>query len=299
MDENREVVNNAMPGWLVVAGVILAIVSIAGLGFAWYDSNQVQMAEQANGQLKTAEQNTAQQVATLEQKQKQSDATNVQLQSDLDVVTKKLRLTQGDLKKARDEAAQLAAQVRDDDAQKLTQLDSDVKNQLATKASTDELNKDLTTVNGNVSGVKTDLEGTKNDLKMARSELGTLIARNHDEIDTLRRMGERDYVEFTVQGRNKPQKIGNISVELRSVNTKRNQFTVALIVDDVRTENKDRPLNQPIVFYPHGTHQADEFVVNTVGKDKIRRLHQHAEEPNQHHHRNCIGQLALRELTVP
>ena len=269
MDENREVVNNAVPGWVVVAGVILAIVSIAGLGFAWYDSNQVQMAEQANGQLKTAEQNTAQQVATLEQKQAQSNATNVQLQSDLDVVTKKLRLTQGDLKKARDEAAQLAAQVRDDDAQKLTQLDSDVKNQLATKASTDELNNDLTTVNGNVSGVKTDLEGTKNDLKMARSELGTLIARNHDEIDTLRRMGERDYVEFTVQGRNKPQKVGNISVELRSVNTKRNQFTVALIVDDVRTENKDRPLNQPIVFYPHGTHQADEFVVNTVGKDNI------------------------------
>jgi hypothetical protein len=184
-------------------------------------------------------------------------------------VTKRLGLTQGELKKARDEAAQAASQVRDEDAQKLTQMDSDVKNQLATKASTDELNKDLTTVNGNVNGVKADLEGTKNDLKMARSELGTLIARNHGEIDVLRQMGERDYLEFTVQGRNKPQKIGNITVELRSINPKRNLFTVALIVDDVRTENKDRALNQPIVFYPHGTHQADEFVVNTVGKDKI------------------------------
>jgi hypothetical protein len=269
MVENPEVVNNGTAGWLVPAVVILAILSIAGLGFAWYDSNRLQMAEQANGQLKTAEQNTAQQVATLEQKQAQADATSVQLKSDLDVVTKRLRLTQGELKKARDEAAQVAAQVRDEDAQKLTQLDSDVKNQLATKASTDELNKDLTTVNGNVNGVKADLEGTKNDLKMARSELGTLIARNHEEIDVLRRMGERDYLEFTVQGRNKPQKVGSISVELRSVNTKRNQFTVALIVNDVRTENKDRALNQPIVFYPHGTHQADEFVVNAVGKDTI------------------------------
>jgi hypothetical protein len=269
MVENPEVVNNGRPGWLVPAMVILAVVSIAGLGFAWYDSNQLQMAEQANGQLKTAEQNTAQQVATLEQKQAQADATNVQLKSDLDTVTKRLRLTQGDLKKARDEAAQAALQVRDEDSQKLTELDSAVKNQLAAKASTDELNKDLTTVNGNVNDVKADLEGTKNDLKMARSELGTLIARNHEEIDVLRRMGERDYLEFTVQGRNKPQKIGNITVELRSVNPKRNLFTVALIVDDVRTENKDRALNQPIVFYPHGTHQADEFVVNTVGKDTI------------------------------
>jgi hypothetical protein len=269
IDNPETEVGSGTPRWFVPAVVILAVVSIAGLGFAWYDSNQVQMAELANGQLKTAEQNTAQQVATLEQNQKQADATNVQLKSDLDVVTKRLRLTQGDLKKARDEAAQLAAQVRDDDAQKLTQLDSDVKNQLATKASSDELNKDLTTVNGNVNGVKTDLEGTKNDLKMARSELGTLIARNHEEIDTLRRMGERDYVEFTVQGRNKPQKVGTINVELRSVNLKKNQFSVILVVDDVRTENRDRMLNQPIVFHPHGTHEADEFVVNTVGKDKI------------------------------
>src|SRR6516225_7376387 len=113
MVENPEVVNNGTAGWLVPAVVILAILSIAGLGFAWYDSNRLQMAEQANGQLKTAEQNTAQQVATLEQKQAQADATSVQLKSDLDVVTKRLRLTQGELKKARDEAAQVAAQVRD------------------------------------------------------------------------------------------------------------------------------------------------------------------------------------------
>ena len=78
---------------------------------------------------------------------------------------------------------------------------------------------------------------------MARSELGTLIARNHEEIDVLRRMGERDYVEFNVD-RSKPQKVGAFTVELRSVNTKKNQYTVALIVDDVRTEKKDRTVNE-------------------------------------------------------
>jgi hypothetical protein len=262
MDNNPEVaeISKGTPGWLVPVVVILAIVSIAGLGFAWYDSNQLQMARQASGQLKTAEQNTTQQVATLEQRQAQADATNTELRS-LGVV---------------------AAQVRDEDAQKLARLDTDVKNRLATKASTydvknqlaakastDELHKGLTTVNGNVNGVKTDLEDTKNAMKMAHSELGTLIARNHEEIGVLRRMGERDYVEFTVQGRNKPQKIGDITVELLSVNPKKNQFTVVLVVNDVRTENKNRLSNQPIVFYPHGSHQADEFVVNTVGKDKI------------------------------
>src|SRR6266478_3848281 len=50
-------------------------------------------------------------------------------------------------------------------------------------------------------------DATSEDLKMARSEMGTLIARNHDEIDQLRRLGERDYIEFTIVGRNKPQKV--------------------------------------------------------------------------------------------
>ena len=88
-------------------------------------------------------------------------------------------------------------------------------------------------------------------------------------MDVLRRSGERDYVEFTITGRNKPQRIGNISAQLRSVDIKKNKFTVALVVDDLNTEKKDRTVNEPIVFYQNGSHQADEFVVNSVSKDKI------------------------------
>jgi len=269
MAENVEVVQtNKTPGWIISAVVILAIVSIAGVGLAWNESARMQdMQAELSGQIKSGQTDINQKFATLEQKQSQADAATAALQSDLGVVTKKLRVTQGELKTARDEAAQ----IRDDAQQnqeKIAEVDSNVSNvktELATKASSDDLN----TTNGTVSAVKTDLDGTKKDLQMARSELGTLIAKNHDEIDTLRRMGERDYVEFTVDGRNKPQKVGSVTVELRSVNTKKNQFNVALTVDDVRTEKSNRTVNEPIVFYPRGSHQADEFVVNSVSKDKI------------------------------
>jgi|HubBroStandDraft_4_1064222.scaffolds.fasta_scaffold81510_2 hypothetical protein len=266
IDNSEQVVDHGTPGWVTAAIVILAIVSIAGLGLAWHNSTELQQAQQSfTGQMKTAAQANSQEVATLEQKLTQANSTSTGLQSDLGVVEKRLRVTQSDLKKARDEEAK----IREEDAQKLAQMDTDVKSQLATKASTDELNNDLNTVNGSVNNVKTDLEGTKNDLKMARSELGTLIARNHEEIDVLRRMGERDYVEFTINGKNKPQKVGAITIELRSVDTKKNKFTVALTVDDNRTEKKDRLVDEPVVFYPRGSHQADEFVVNSVAKDKI------------------------------
>jgi hypothetical protein len=264
IDNSDQVVeeNHGTQGWVTAAIVILAIVSIAGLGLAWHNSTELQQAQQTFGtQMKAAEQNSSQQIAGLEQKLAQANATSTGLQSDLGVVEKRLRVTQTDLKNAREEEAK----IREEAAQKLAQMDTDVKNQLATKASTDDLN----TVNGTVTTVKTDLEGTKNDLKMARSELGTLIARNHEDIDVLRRMGERDYVEFTINGKNKPQKVGNVTVELRSVDTKKNKFTVALTVDDIRTEKKDRTIDEPVVFYPRGSHQADEFVVNTVGKNKI------------------------------
>jgi hypothetical protein len=264
IDNSEQVVeeNHGTPGWVTAAIVILAIVSIAGLGLAWHDSTELQQAQQAfSGEIKTAAQNSSQQAAALEEKLTQANATSTELQSDLGVVEKRLRVTQSDLKKSRDEEAK----IKEEDAQKLAQMDTDVKNQLATKASTDDLNA----VNGSVNNVKTDLENTKNDVKMARSELGTLIARNHEEIDVLRRMGERDYVEFTIQGKNKPQKVGNVTVELRSVDTKKNKFTVALTVDDTRTEKKDRTVDEPVVFYPRGSHQANEFVVNSVAKDKI------------------------------
>jgi len=257
--------SHGTPGWVTAAVVILAIVSIAGLGLAWHNSTELQQAQQSfSGQIKTISQNDSQQVAALEEKLTQANTTSTGLQSDLGVVEKRLRVTQSDLKKARDDEAKIHEE-RDADAQKLAQMDTDVKNQLATKASTDDLN----TVNGSVNNVKTDLEGTKNDLKMARSELGTLIARNHEEIDVLRRMGERDYVEFTVDGKNKPQKVGAFTIELRSVDIKKNKFTVALTVDDTRTEKKDRTVDEPVVFYPRGSHQANEFVVNSVAKDKI------------------------------
>src|ERR1700719_5127771 len=209
IDNSEQVVegNHGTPGWVTAAIVILAIVSIAGLGLAWHNSTELQQAQQAfGGQIKTAEQTSTQQIATFEQKLTQANATSTELQSDLGVVEKRLRVTQGDLTKARDEEAK----IREESAQKLAQMDTDVKSQLATKASSD----DLTAVNGTVNNVKSDLENTKNDVKMARSELGTLIARNHEEIDTLRRMGERDYVEFTVNGKNKPHKVGAITIEL-------------------------------------------------------------------------------------
>ena len=173
------------PAWTLPAMVVLGLIAIGGLAVGWSASSKLDGTQQAvAAQLKTAEQTMQQDMASLKDRLAQDEKTNTDIQGDLKVVTGKLKITQGQLKKAREEASKL----NDATTEKLTALDTSVHSELATKATSD----DVKTVDTKVVGVKTDLDATREDLKMARSEMGTLIARNHDEIDQLRRLGERD-----------------------------------------------------------------------------------------------------------
>ena len=262
MSEERIVETTSTPGWLLGVMALLGIVAIVGLGFGWSASTKLDSTQQAVAtQLKTAQQSMQQDMASLKDRIAQDEKANTDLQGDLKVVTDKLKITQGQLKKTREESSKLNTET----VQKISELDTSVKGELATKATTD----DVKTVDTKVVAVKTDLDKTREDLVLARSEMGTLIARNHDEIDFLRRQGERDYVEFSITGKNQPQKIGNVTVELKGVNEKRNQFNIAMTVEDKRFEKKNRALNEPIFFYTSGTRMPEEIVINKVGKDQV------------------------------
>jgi hypothetical protein len=240
------------PRWVGLAVILLGATSLLGVGVGWTALNQAKSVGQS------AESSLKQSNDALSQRLAKSEETNQQLQSDLKVVTDKLNVTESDLVAARQQTK--AAVVAYD--RKLTGLKTDVSTQLATKASNDDVSK----LNGDVNGVKTGLDATNNNLQMARSEMGTLIARNHDEIDQLRRMGQRDYYEFTVTRKAAPQRVGSIEVELRDTNTKKNQFSINVLADDKDFEKKNRSVNEPIFFYTGGSRAALELVVNKVSK---------------------------------
>src|SRR5437660_5104196 len=262
MSEDQMMDVKGSSSWQLPAIVVLGLIALGGLAFGWSASSKLDSTQQAvASQLKTTQQSIQQDMSSLKDRLAQDEKANTDLQGDLKVVTDKLKITQGQLKKARAESAKL----NDETNQKVTALDTSVHSELATKASSD----DVKSVDTKVVGVRTDLDTTREDLKMAKSEMGTLIARNHDEIDQLRRLGERDYVEFTITGKNKPQKVSNVTVELKGVNEKRNQFSLAMTVEDKRFEKKNRAMNEPIFFYVSGTHIPEEVVINKVSNDTI------------------------------
>src|SRR6266850_926050 len=240
------------PRWVGLAVAVLGGISLLSLGIGWSALNQARGIEQ-NTQAFIKQSNDA-----LTQRLAKDDEINQQLQSDVKVVTDKLNVTHADLVKARKQNKNATVAVD----QKVTNLATSVKAELATKANSEDVNR----LNGDVTGVKSDLDATKNSIQMARSEMGTLIARNHDEIDQLRRMGQRDYFEFTVQRKSGATKVGTIQIELKATNTKRNRYTINVLADDNSFEKKDRSVNEPIFFYTGGTRAALELVVNKVTK---------------------------------
>jgi hypothetical protein len=132
---------------------------------------------------------------------------------------------------------------------------------------------DLSNVKTDVGGVKTDLGKTQNDVAGALSQLqsmkgdlsdhSTLIARNHDELEILKHMGDRNYYEFTLaKGQKKP--VGTVSLELRKADLKHSRFTLDIYADDKRYEKKDRNINEPLQFYSGKDPQLFEIVVNTI-----------------------------------
>jgi hypothetical protein len=251
-----------LPTWTLPALIVLALVGLAGLWMAWSASGTARdTREVLTREIQSMKQTYDKNIDSLRDDMRQAEKTSSDLQGDLGVVTKRLQITRGALQKAREEAEQ----ARQDASAQLAEMDSQVEHELATKATTDEIKS----VTGQVGVVRTDLESTKKDLQMARSEMGTLIAKNHSDIETLRRLGERDYVEFTIAGRNKPQKVGDFTVELRGTDPKKNQCSLAIVIDDKRTEKRNRPVNEPIFFYAHGAHQPMEVVINQVEKSKV------------------------------
>jgi predicted nucleic acid-binding Zn-ribbon protein len=262
MSEENVMETRSGSSWQLPAIIVLGLIAVGGLGFGWNASSKLDSTQQAlAADVTKAKESLQQDVSSLKDRIAQDEKANADLQGDLKVVTDKLKITQGQLKKARQEATKL----NDETKQTISALDTSVHTELAAKAGTEEVK----TVDNKVTQVGTDLNSTKEELKLAKSEMGTLIARNHDEIDQLRRMGERDYVEFTIAGKNKPQKVGNVTVELRSVNQKRNQVNIAMTVEDKRYEKKNRAVNEPIFFYTSGTRLPEELVINKVGKDQI------------------------------
>jgi F0F1-type ATP synthase membrane subunit b/b' len=217
---------------------------------------------------------------------KLEESTNVSTQSNRRTV-EQLR---DQLERARRQASLAAGEAKDEALKKVDetraaleaaqersrqQLSSDiskVKESADTQFS--QVGNEVTAVKGDVATTKSELEKTVADLKRATGEIdghSVLIATNGKELAALQALGERNYVQFTIQkSKNKqPQKVGDVGILLKSADPKKNRFTIELTADDKTVEKRDRVVNEPLQFMTSKAKQPYELVVNDVKKDTI------------------------------
>jgi len=264
MSEFQETrIESATPRWVGLAIGALGLISVVGLGVGWSALSKSSSIEQST-QASLKQQNDA-----LTARLTKEEDQNQQLQSDLKVVTDKLNVTQEDLVKARKQSSAAVASY----GKKISGIESNVNavnSQLATKASTEDVNK----LNGDVTGVKNDLDQTKAKLERATGDMGVmsgLIARNHDDVEELKRRGDRNYYEFTLQKSKTPERVGPVSIALNKTDQKRSKYTLTVLADDKSIEKKDKTSGEPVQFYVKGSsHSAPyEIVVFDVNKNQV------------------------------
>jgi len=250
----------------LVAGGCLALIGLQGYGIMSMRSTMEERVASVERELQTT--------------QKQDNAKLTQLSTDLDVVVKRMGITSQELQQAnaiaeklKQENAQTAQRLRREiaakaDSKAVIQLKEDASNKLTEIQQ--EASTKIASVSGDVQVVRTDLDVTREDLATSKRDLSGLIARNSTELGELRRRGERDYIEFDINKSKQFERIGDVLLQLKKTDVKKQKFDVAINADDSSILKKDRTANEPIAFLVGRDRLRYELVVNYVDKDRIR-----------------------------
>lgn len=114
-----------------------------------------------------------------------------------------------------------------------------------------------------------EIDAERADLASARTDLGGSIARNHDQLVSLERRGQKNYFEFDLYKNKEYRREGPLSVRLRKANVKHQYADLMLIVDDRDVTQKHVNLYQPVQFYEPDLGQPVEVVINSITRNHI------------------------------
>jgi hypothetical protein len=260
-DPNTYVESSSLPRWVLVLFVIAFAVS-GYLFYANYQGRQIAAKAATDADAKTQ---------ALAAEVDKTNSRIADLKGQLDVTSQKLGLTEDELARARGLSQTIKKQQEESDTQLRQQIGA-VQQDTTTKIGA--VSTALTGTQSDVAATKADLEATKSKLQTTVGDLGVqsgLIATNHDEVEELKRLGERDIFEFTLSKSTKgPTHVGPIQVALKKVDDKKFKYTVNVVADDKTIEKKDRTVGEPIQFYVRGARAPYEIVVFDLTKDSAK-----------------------------
>ncbi len=260
-EESYRYESTGTPRWIAVLfGVVIA--ALAVIGVAGY-STQSRMSQDL------AEQQKQNKVLTAQLEQANSRIAD--LKSQVEITTQRMGLTQSEIAKAKSRAETIVKEQQAADQKLTAQLSQ------AQKENEEKIGAVATEVGGakkDIEATKTDLEATKGKLERSLGDMNVmsgLIAHNRDDLEDLRRRGDRNYYEFTLQRSKNAQRVGPVQMTLNKTDPKKAKYTLTVVADDKTIEKKDKTSGEPVQFYVKGSARMApyEIVVFEVGKNQI------------------------------
>jgi len=254
------------PRWVPIAFVVLFLA--LGAGIFWLRSQGLASQTQLQSELAAAKTRSDQLANALEQ----TNQRLAQVSGQQQVTSQKLGLTQDELARARTLAQQLQKE-QQETQNRAAQLGAQIGQvRQESEAKLGQVTTDITGAKSDIAATRRDLEETKARLVSTVGDLGVqsgLIARTREDLEALKRLGERNIFDFNLVKTRTPQRVGPIQVRLTNADTKRNRYTMTLVADDRSVEKKDRTVSEPVQFYVRASRVPYEIVVMEVTKDRI------------------------------
>ncbi|HXQ24799.1 MAG TPA: hypothetical protein VN822_00180 [Candidatus Acidoferrales bacterium] len=250
-----------LPRWVTV----LFVVAFALVGYLLYGNYSERQS------LQKTQDDAAQKSQAMLSELDKTNSRIADLKGQLDVMSQKLGLTEDELARARGLAQTVRTDQQKSDLQFRQQLGA-VQADTTTKFG--QMSTQLNGTQTDLNATKADLEATKGAMQSIKGDLGVqsgLVARNHDEVEELKRSGERDIFEFALNRSAKgPEHVGPIQVQLRKTDTKKFKYTLNVVADDKSIEKKDKTVGEPVQFYVRGARAPYEIVVFDLTKDQAK-----------------------------
>lgn len=260
-EESYRYENLGTPRWIMVLFGLL-IAGVAVLGYAGYSVQTRLQQELAKSE---------EQGKILSAQLEQANSRIAELKGQVDVTAQKVGMTQAELADAKSRAETIRKQQAASD-QRLSQEISAAQKESDAKIGA--VATDVTGAKKDIESTRSDLEATKSKLDRATGDMGVmsgLIARNHDDLEELKRKGDRNYYEFTLQKAKSAQRVGPVQLKLDKADQKKSRYTMTVLADDKSIEKRDKTAGEPVQFYVKGSARSApyEIVVFDVGKNQI------------------------------
>ncbi len=129
-----------------------------------------------------------------------------------------------------------------------------------------ETEKELASTRDQLAQDKDELDGKINS---TRDDLNGSIAKTHDEVVALQKRGAQNIYEFKLTKSKEMQRVGPLSLSLRSTSVKHKTYDLAMTVDDNALSKKHVNLYEPVWITLSDRPQPVQLVVNHVDKNEI------------------------------